>query len=356
LALFIDIEKTFPDFKLSAQLECKDEVVALLGSSGCGKSLTLKCIAGVEKPDKGRIIINGETVFDSEKRINIPPQKRNVGYLFQNYALFPTMTVWHNISSVIKKPKQEKKSIVDNMINMFHLENVKNLYPNEISGGQQQRVALARILVSEPKILLLDEPFSALDTHLKWKVEQEITSVLANFPGTTILVSHDRGEAYRISNKIAVMGKGKVESTGKKEDVFSSPKTLAAALITGCKNISRAEKLGDNEVKALDWGITLKTENLVPGNTKYIAVRAHHFQWAASVSEGGNTFPCHIHRVIEEPFEKTIEFSFGTNAENNEKLHSTISNDTISNENATNYDSEKFFLAVPPGKIIFLED
>jgi len=350
--LLIDIEKTFPDFKLSARLECENEVVALLGSSGCGKSLTLKCIAGVEKPDKGRIIINGETVFDSAKRINIPPQKRNVGYLFQNYALFPTMTVWNNISSVIRKPKHERAAIVDNMIRSFHLESVRNLYPKEISGGQQQRVALARILVREPKILLLDEPFSALDTHLKWKVEQEITSVLEKFHGTTILVSHDRGEAYRISRKIAVMGKGEIESTGTKDEVFSYPKTLAAALITGCKNISKAERLGENLVKAHDWGITLKTQNPVPPNTKYIGLRAHHFELAKDDSTADNVFPFIVHRLIEEPFEKTLEFSFSANAEaeNKEKLHFTISG-----ENAEAYDLRNFSIAIPPDKIICLE-
>ena len=348
MSLFVDIEKTFPDFKLSVQMECKNEVTALLGRSGCGKSLTLKCIAGVEKPDKGRIVINDETVFDSEKHINIPPQKRNVGYLFQNYALFPTMTVWKNISSVIKKPKKERMDIVDGMINLFHLENVKNLYPGEISGGQQQRVALARILVLQPKILLLDEPFSALDTHLKWKVEQEITSVLADFHGTTILVSHDRGEAYRISNKIAVMDKGEIESTGTKEDIFNFPKTLEAALITGCKNISRAEKIGDYHLNALDWGINLKTKTPVPDNIKYAAVRAHYFQQVDSASQGENIFRCIVHRIIEEPFEKIVEFTFDANEKSKEKLH-------FAGSFAAKAASAEFFLSVPEDKIMCLE-
>lgn len=354
MALFIDIEKTFPDFKLSAQLECEDEVFALLGSSGCGKSLTLKCIAGVEKPNKGLIVINGETVFDSEKQINVPPQKRNVGYLFQNYALFPTMTVWNNISSVIKKPKTERRDIVENMIDMFQLESVQNLYPKEISGGQQQRVALARMLVSQPGILLLDEPFSALDTHLKWKVEQEITSVLEKFNGTTILVSHDRGEAYRISDKIAVMGNGKIESKGTKEEIFNSPKTLAAALITGCKNVSKAEKIGDNLVKALDWGITLETKTPVSDGVKYVGVRAHHFKMVEAESKRENLFPFIVHRIIEEPFEKILEFSFAVNTENSERLQFAIPGDG-SGTSAGKHDFGNFLLSVPSDKIICLE-
>ena len=350
MPLYIDIERIFPDFTLTAKLDCGDEAIALLGGSGCGKSLTLKCIAGIEKPDKGRIVINGETVFDSEKRINIPPQKRQVGYLFQNYALFPTMTVWRNISSVINKPRREKADIVANMIDLFQLEGVKNLHPRQISGGQQQRVALARILVSEPKILLLDEPFSALDSHLKWRVEQELSSVLKEFQGPTIFVSHDRSEAYRISDRIAVMDNGEIESIGLKEDVFSAPKTLAAAIITGCKNVSKAEKLGDFHVKALDWGITLKTSMPVPAGVKHIGVRAHHFKLAADVQGADNTFSCRIHRVIEEPFEKIVEFTFCTTAEVGAKLHFSVSR-----EKSDELGEGEFSVAIPMDKIMCLE-
>jgi len=348
LSLYVDIEKTFPDFKLSVQLEGGDDVVALLGSSGCGKSLTLKCIAGIEKPDKGRIIINDGIVFDSEKGVNLPPQKRCVGYLFQNYALFPTMTVWNNIACVIKKPKSQRHSIVEDIINKFQLESVKNLYPRQISGGQQQRTALARILVSEPRILMLDEPFSALDTHLKWRMEQEIASVLAEFDGTTVFVSHNRDEVYRLSDKIAVMNNGRIETTGTKKDIFDSPKTLAAALMTGCKNISKAEKLDDSHVKAIDWGIVLKTERVVPNNVKHVGVRAHHFRYIPETSNEDNTFPCHIHKIIEEPFEKTFMFSFGAGADVNLRFE-------ISKEVCEKWDSKELRVCVPADKIMCLE-
>ena len=351
MSLYVDMEKSFPDFRLSAKLECGSEVIALLGSSGCGKSLTLKCIAGVEKPDKGRIVINGVTVFDSEARINIPPQERHVGFLFQNYALFPTMTVWKNISSVIKKPRSEKAKIVSDMIESFQLENVKNLYPRHISGGQQQRVALARILVLEPKILLLDEPLSALDTHLKWKVEQELLAVMEKFKVPTIFVSHDRGEAYRISDRVAVMCNGEIESLGSKESVFSSPKTLAAALITGCKNVSKAEKAGEFHVKALDWGITLKTERPVPDSVKHIGVRAHHFEVVAGTPDVENAFLCIAHKTIEEPFEKILEFTFFANVANDAKLHFAYSR-----EKEFRKDAGKFFLAVPADKVMCLDE
>jgi len=351
LSLYIDIEKTFPGFKLSVRMECGNEAVALLGASGCGKSLTLKCIAGIVKPDKGRIVINGETVFDSEQRINLPPQKRNVGYLFQNYALFPHMTVWNNIVSVIKKPQNEKADIAAHAINLFHLDSVKKLYPHQISGGQQQRAALARMLVSEPKILLLDEPFSALDTHLKWKVEQELASVLSGFHGTALLVSHDRGEAYRLCGRMAVMDKGGIISIGTKENVFRSPRTLAAALITGCKNISKAEKLGEYQVRALDWDVTLRTEHVVPDTVKYVGVRAHHFQRVSSQASGDNIFQCRVRKIIEEPFEKTAEFYFAPGAESKKTLLFIFSE-----ENIDEHDLKEFSLSVPSDKIICLEE
>jgi molybdate transport system ATP-binding protein len=350
LSLFIDIEKSFPGFKLSVRLDCEHEVFALLGGSGCGKSLTLKCVAGVEKPDRGRIVINGKTVFDSEKRIDTPPQKRHTGYLFQNYALFPTMTVWNNIFCVIKKPKSERAAVVDDIIKKFQLEGIKNLYPGQISGGQQQRAALARILVSEPEILLLDEPFSALDTYLKWRMVREITAILDEFKGTTIFVSHDRDEAYRVSGKIAVMNKGKIESAGAKEDIFNFPKTLAAALITGCKNISGAEKLGPFLVKAADWGITLKTNLSVPDNVKYLAVRAHHFKWGSAALSEGNCFPCRVRKIIEDTFKKTVVFSFDTGGENNVELQFEISKEICGE-----FEAKNIFICIPADKIMCLE-
>ncbi len=348
LSLFVDIVKSFPDFELSVQLEGDREVLALLGASGCGKSITLKCIAGIERPDKGRIVINGITMFDSEKRINLPPQKRNVGYLFQNYALFPNMTVWDNIACVIKQPKHEKVDVVEGMIQTFFLDNVKYLYPKQLSGGQQQRVALARILVSKPKLLMLDEPFSALDSYLKWNLEQEMMSILESFEGTTLFVSHDRDEVYRMSDNIAVMNSGKIELTGSKEDIFIHPKTLTSALITGCKNISKAEKVSDYAVKATDWGITLQT-NKVPDNIKYVGIRAHHFEMVDEV--GDNRYLVYIHQIIDEPFAKIIVFSF-------DKDHNDF-------ENKLRYEVPKnewkedtlrgFMLYIPKDKIMLLE-
>jgi len=256
------------------------------------------------------------------------------------------MTVWNNISSVIKKPKSEKHGIVDDIIKKFGLEGVKKLYPRQISGGQQQRTALARILVSQPKILMLDEPFSALDTHLKWRMEQEVAAVLAEFEGSTVFVSHNRDEVYRLCDRIAVMHEGKIETMGTKTEIFDMPKTLTAAMMTGCKNISKAEKSGEHRVVATDWGIELKTDHPVPNAVKYVGVRAHHFQRSNEIG-CENTFPCRVHKVIDEPFERVFVFSFG---ESEATLQFEVSKDICAQ-----WGDEDFLLYISPDKINCLE-
>ncbi|MCL2865938.1 MAG: ATP-binding cassette domain-containing protein [Lachnospiraceae bacterium] len=318
MSLYVDIKKSFSDFELSVKLEAEDEIVALLGASGCGKSITLKCIAGIVKPDFGKIVINDDVVFDSEKRINKPPQQRKVGFSFQNYALFPIMTVWHNIASVINMPKKDKEILVAETIRALHLEETRNLYPSQLSGGQQQRVALARIIVSKPKIVMLDEPFSALDTHLRASMERELMSHLEGFQGTTLLVSHDRDEAYRISDKMAIMDQGSVGIVGSKEEIFADPKTVAAASITGCKNISKAEKLGDERIRALDWGIEVHLEKLHTLKVDFVGIRANHIEILAEkkdFEEGYNYYQAIVVKVVEEPFKRIVYLRMAPDAE-----------------------------------------
>jgi molybdate transport system ATP-binding protein len=310
LSVHVDIKKSFPDFNLNVKFEAENEILALLGASGCGKSMTLKCIAGIEKPDEGQIVLDGLVLFDSEKGINLSPQKRKTGYLFQHYALFPNMTVAENIAAGIQLPKREKDAIIKEKIQMFHLDGLEGRYPSQISGGQQQRVALARILASEPKILMLDEPFSALDSYLRWQMEQEISCVLEKFGGTTLFVSHNRDEVYRICNKIAVMSHGNLEAISEKWALFNNPQTLAAALLTGCKNISHAKKRTDYSLEASDWNVTFQTEEKVPDNLSYVGVRAHYFVPSYDESEP-NTLKGSIQRVIEDTFSTIIMYQLG---------------------------------------------
>ena len=194
MRLLVDIRKRLRDFTLNVSFTVENEIFALLGGSGCGKSMTLKCIAGIERPDEGRIILNGRTLFDSDQKINLPPQLRRVGYLFQNYALFPNMTTAENILFAAVGTDEEKQRKLRENVERFKLSGLEASYPWQLSGGQQQRVAFARILSSGAEILLLDEPFSALDSYLKWQLELEFDMVFAAYDNSAILVSHDRGE------------------------------------------------------------------------------------------------------------------------------------------------------------------
>src|SRR5699024_4315066 len=232
----INIEKKLNTFTLKANFSSGQDHTALLGASGSGKSMILKCIAGIETPDNGFIKVNDRILFDSEKKINLKPKKRQVGYLFQDYALFPNFTVRKNIACVLRNKKQKAK--VRNLLERFDIVELADFYPRELSGGQKQRVALARLLAFEPDILMLDEAFSALDTFLKEKVELEMKEFLADYPGDVIIVSHDRNEAYRLCKKLVILDHGHTLEKGDLKQIFAEPQFLATSKITGTKNFS----------------------------------------------------------------------------------------------------------------------
>lgn len=346
MSIFVDIEKRLGSFHLRVKFEAENEVLALLGASGCGKSMTLKCIAGIEKPDRGKIIVDGVTLFDSEKNINLTPQKRRVGLLFQNYALFPNMTVMQNILAGANREKDsaKKKARVNEIMETFGLTELADHYPAQLSGGQQQRTALARILVSEPNILLLDEPFSALDSHLRFRLEQEVREVIRKFGKTVLLVSHDRDEVFRLSDSIAIINNGMVDAFGKKDIIFADPQTRMAAMLTGCKNISPIEILDDSHVKALDWGITLKVHGNLQ-NISYVGIRMH------DICEGigENTFTCNVIEEIENPFSYTIMLNADA-AENASQIGWEMDKSDWLRLRAT-----QVTLHLPPEKIILLK-
>ena len=303
MSILVEIEKKLGAFELNVGFSAEDEVVALLGASGCGKSMTLRCIAGIETPDRGRIVVDGVTLFDSEKKINLSPQERHTGLLFQNYALFPNMTVLQNIKAGAKREKNtaRREKLMGEIIKSFGLSELLKRYPRQLSGGQQQRTALARILVSSPDILLLDEPFSALDSHLRFRLEEEVRQVMRSFGKSVILVSHDRDEVFRLSDKIAVMNSGKIEVFGEKKDVFADPVTRTGAILTGCKNISRIEPIDETHVKALDWGMVLETRRGT-SEAEYIGIRMHDI----CAGEGENGVVCEVVSEIENPFSYTV--------------------------------------------------
>ena len=229
MSLVVDIEKKLGGFLLRSKFETGSGTMALLGASGCGKSVTLKCIAGIMTPDKGRIVLDGETLFDSEKHIDLTPQRRQVGYLFQQYALFPNMTVLQNIQG-------EKQQRASEQLRRFRLEGLEKKYPAQLSGGQQQRVALARILASDPRAILLDEPFSALDGFLKWNLEMELADFLSDFSGPILWVSHDLGECFRSCRSVCIMDNGASLPVTDMETLVHHPATQCAARLVGLRN------------------------------------------------------------------------------------------------------------------------
>lgn len=246
--LFVDIEKCIGNFTLKVCFETEDDVLSLLGPSGSGKSMTLKCIAGIEKPDKGKIILNDRVLFDSEKGINLPPQKRKVGYLFQQYALFPNMSVRQNIEVALHYlPKNERAEAINVKLEEFHLKELEDKKPQELSGGEQQRVALARIMANNPEVLLLDEPFSALDSSLKWQLLDDMKKTLSEFNKDVIFVTHNIEEVIALSSDICNLNNGKSEPAMKVDDVIKEQKPVEIQTVSGKKAIIELKLLNFEE-------------------------------------------------------------------------------------------------------------
>ena len=292
MSLIVDIEKKLGSFALRAKFETDKGTMALLGASGCGKSVTLKCIAGIMTPDRGRIVLDGETLFDSDRRIDLTPQQRRVGYLFQQYALFPNMTVAQNIQCGIRTgSRTEKQQRAAEQLRRFRLEGLEKKYPAQLSGGQQQRVALARILASEPRAILLDEPFSALDSFLKWNLELELSDLLSDFGGPILWVSHDLGECCRNCRTVCVIENGVSAPVTDMETLIRHPATQSAARLTGCRNFLPAHRC-EGGVRLDGWDIVLPLS--VSGQQVTLAIPDN----AISLAESG--FTARVYRVIRD--------------------------------------------------------
>jgi molybdate transport system ATP-binding protein len=302
--LQVNIKKNFKNFNLDVNFETENEVFAILGASGCGKSMTLKCIAGIETPDEGSIVLNDRVLYNSKKRINLTPQKRNVGYMFQDYALFPNMTVTKNIMAGMgRKPDLDK---VSEYLERFHISELANRYPSQLSGGQKQRVAMARLIAQEPDVILLDEPFSALDSYLKWELENEMRQILKEVGKTTLFVSHNRDEVYRLCDRVGCIDKGKMEDACGIKEFFDNPKTRTAAILSGCKNISSAKVIDPHHILAIDWNTTFEIRQEVPEYINALGIRAHYFRTVQN--DCNNCIDMTESKVIEDPFEWNVSF------------------------------------------------
>lgn len=323
MGLEVDIKKKIGSFELSVSFTCDNVVTAILGESGCGKSMTLKCIAGIETPDEGKIVLNGRVLYDSSKKINLSPQKRNIGYMFQDYALFPNMTVKENIEIA-----QDGRPIDIDYLERFNIAEISNLYPSQLSGGQKQRTAMARMLAANPEVILLDEPFAALDSHMRWKLEQEVKRIIEKEKKPTVFVSHNRDEVYRISEYAGVMSAGILKNVMGTKQLFDNPPTAEAAIISGCKNVAKAVKTDEYKVNVADWGIELDTLVPVPFDEGYIGVRAHSFSLTDSESVKNNSIYVLNPEIVEEPFEWTISFQA---SDGYERLQWKVSKEVLRN-------------------------
>ena len=312
--LVVDIQKQLANFRLDTTFAAKQETLGILGGSGSGKSMTLRCIAGVETPTSGRIVLNGQTLFDAEQGINLPSHQRKVSLVFQNYALFPHLSIAQNIAFGLQKlPKELRRERVKQQLSLVQLEGLGDRFPHQLSGGQQQRVALARALATEPEALLLDEPFSALDTHLRSQMERQLVETLATYPGVTLFVTHNLDEAYRVCENLMVMSGGKPIAFDTKHRIFEHPRTVRVAQLTGCKNFSRAVVVGTNLVKALDWGITVQVVEAIPDDLADIGIRAHQISIMPKLDPSQtNTVPCWLASTSETPHRMTLFLKFNS--------------------------------------------
>ena len=308
--LSVTLTKHLPNFTLDVSFSADEQPLGLLGGSGAGKSMILRCLAGIETPDAGRIVLNGRVLFDSETGINVPVCDRNIGILFQNYALFPHLTIAQNVAFGLhqKLPPEQIQEIVTQQLSAVHLEALAERYPHELSGGQQQRVALARALASQPEVLLLDEPFSALDTHLRDQIERQLIDRLQDYQGVTLLVTHNLDEAYRVCHQLLVLDGGTTIAHGPKHNIFEHPQTVSVAQLTGCKNISPALTHGPNQIEARHWQCVLQTVEPVSSNLTQIGIRAHqiNLQTSPQASSAPNTFPCWLATTSETPHGMTL--------------------------------------------------
>ena len=307
--LDLDVMKALEQFQLEMRLNAGSEAVGLLGPSGAGKSMTLRVIAGIVTPDRGRIVLNSRVLFDSAAGINIPAAARKIGVVFQDYALFPNMTVAENVGFGLSAlPSRERQARVQMQLDRMHIAELANRNPAELSGGQRQRVAIARCMAIEPDALLFDEPFAALDPHLRRQMEEQLRETLANYDGVVIFVTHDMEEAFRFCTDLLVLDGGKVIASGEKHQIFERPQTVAVARLTGCKNIVSARRLSANQIAVESWNCELQTRDQGTDSLTHVGIRSHQILFQQT-ADAENTFPCWLVTTSEAPHEMTLYLS-----------------------------------------------
>ena len=236
----VAITKRFPGFTLDVSWEAEQSVLGLFGPSGAGKTLTLQCLAGLIRPDAGRIVVGERVFFDAAAGVDLSPQQRRIGYVFQGYALFPHLTVIRNIAFGLQgRPRLDRARRSSEVIERLGLRGLEQRYPRELSGGQRQRVALGRALAIDPALLLLDEPLSALDAPLRRTLRDELREILSGWGTAAVVVTHDFTEAYRLADRIIVYEAGRVIQSAPRSELLWQPASESVARIMGLSNVLR---------------------------------------------------------------------------------------------------------------------
>lgn len=335
LPLEVNLTKHLPHFTLQVKFKTTAPLLSILGASGAGKSLLLRCLAGVDAPDAGRIVLGDRLLYDSDQGIDLPSRDRAVALLFQNYALFPHLTVAENVAFGVSRSAQRKQTgarrkqnsaptvaqTVTQELAAVQMDRFAGYYPHQLSGGQQQRVALARALASQPQLLLLDEPFSALDTHLRSHLAQQLFHRLSAYSGTTLLVTHSLNEAYR-ADQLLILHAGQSLRQDRPDSVFEQPGTAEIARLTGPLNLSPAEG-SHPQIYACRWQMTLQmkpasAEATLPKKALPLApfsvgIRPENVLFTApspySISQASTQAPVRI----ATPSSASVSFALGTN-------------------------------------------
>ncbi len=236
--LEVRLVKRLPGFTLDVEWTAGEGVAALFGPSGAGKTLTLQCLSGLLEPDAGRVVVDDRVLFDAETGVDLPPQRRQIGYVFQGYALFPHLSVSDNIGFGLRdRPRAEARGREADVIARMGLEGFEARRPHELSGGQRQRVALGRALAPDPALLLLDEPLSALDATLRQSLRDDLRRILAEWRTAAVLVTHDFTEAYRLGDRIVVYEAGRVIQSAPRAELLWQPASERVAGIVGIRNV-----------------------------------------------------------------------------------------------------------------------
>ncbi len=355
--LDVNIEKALSHFTLRVALRAGRGAVGLLGASGAGKSMTLRLIAGIATPTRGHIALHGRTLFSSDGGIHIPPARRRIGVVFQDYALFPHRTVAENIAFGLHAlSPAERDRRVQLWLSRLELAHLAHRYPGEISGGERQRVAIARCMVFEPDALLLDEPFAALDPHLRRQLEGQLRRTLASYPGAVLFVTHDMEEAFRFCTDLLVLDRGRVIASGPRQQLFEQPRTVTAARLTGCKNIAPAQLVSAQPARIAipGWQCELDLAAAPPHALTHIGYRSHQFRLQPAAT-GPNVFPCWLVETSEGPHEMTLYLRLHAAPAHGDSHH--IQADIPKDQwRALSTQPQPWRVQVDPARVLLLED